>query len=100
MIVERNDESTTEKKNTIICNKLWNNTSVKMNSGWSWTLKLIIGKIEWINVETKFHKKYDKQLLTTLMNTTRSQYVSDDRKKKFQDYRCKDANSDRMMGIF
>jgi hypothetical protein len=38
------------KKNTIDYNKLWNNTNVKLNSGWSWTLKLIIDKIEWTNV--------------------------------------------------
>jgi uncharacterized protein VirK/YbjX len=45
------------KKNTIDYNKLWNNTNVKLNSGWSWTLKLIIDKIEWTNVETKHHKE-------------------------------------------
>jgi hypothetical protein len=31
-----------------------------MNIGWSWTLKLIIEKIEWTNVETKYHKEYEK----------------------------------------
>ncbi len=46
--------------NTIVCNKLWNNANVKMNIGWSWTLKLIIEKIEWTNVETKYHKEYEK----------------------------------------
>jgi hypothetical protein len=31
-----------------------------MNIGWSWTLKLIIEKIEWTNVETKHRKEYEK----------------------------------------
>ncbi len=42
---------------------MWNNTNVKLNSGWSWTLKLIIDKIKWTNVETKHHKE------TTIKNT-------------------------------
>ncbi len=35
MIIEKNNESIIKggKKNTIVCNKLWNNVSVKMNIG-------------------------------------------------------------------
>jgi hypothetical protein len=34
MIVKRNDKSTIEgKRNTIVCNILWKNASVKMNIG-------------------------------------------------------------------
>jgi hypothetical protein len=39
---------------------LWNNTNVKMNNDWSWTLKLIIEKIKWTNVEIKCHNEYEK----------------------------------------
>jgi hypothetical protein len=64
-----------------------------MNIGWSWTLKLIVEKIEWTNVETKCHKEYDKQPLKTLTSTTKFGYVPNGRNKKFQDYRCRYASS-------
>ncbi len=61
MIVERNDISTIEGERRVLLFiiNLWNNTNVKMNNDWSWTLKLIIEKIKWTNVETKCHNEYE-----------------------------------------
>jgi hypothetical protein len=56
-----------------------------MNSGWNWTLK--------VNVETKHHKEYEKKPLKTLKNTTIFGYVPIGRKKKFQDYKCRNASN-------
>ncbi len=53
-----------------------------------------------VNVETKSHKKYDKQPLKTLTNTTKFGYVPNGRKEKFQDCKCKYASNHWMMGIF
>jgi hypothetical protein len=71
-----------------------------MNTGWSWTLKLIVEKIEWTNVESMYHKEYEKQPLKTLTSTTRFGCVPYGEKKRFQDYRCSFVNNYRMMGIF
>ncbi len=62
MIVERNDISTIEGERRVLLFtiNLWNNTNVKMNNDWSWTLKLIIEKIKWTNVEIKCHNEYEK----------------------------------------
>jgi hypothetical protein len=62
---------------------------------WNWLLKNYK-----FNVETKRHKEYEKQPLKVLRSTTRFGYVPISRKKIFQDYRCWDANSHWMMGIF
>jgi hypothetical protein len=83
-------------KEAINCNKLWNNTNVKLNSGWSWTLKLIIEKIGWTNVETKRRKEIATK---KIHKHTRFGYVPNDRKKIFQDYRCRNACNHWMMGI-
>ncbi len=53
-----------------------------------------------VNVETKIHKEYEKQTLKILMSITIFGYVLNGRKKKYQDYRCKDAGNHWMMGIF
>ncbi len=82
------------KKNTIVCNILWNNVNVKRNIGWSWTLKLIIEKFEKINVETKCHDAYEKQPPKTFTSTTGFGYVPDGRNRRFQDCRCRDANNE------
>jgi hypothetical protein len=44
-----------------------------------------------VNVKTKNHEEYEKQPLKTLMSTIRCGYVPDGKKKRFQDYRCKDV---------
>jgi hypothetical protein len=53
-----------------------------------------------VNVETNSHKKYDKQPLKTLTSTTIFGYVPNGKKERFQHYRCRDASSHWMMGIF
>jgi hypothetical protein len=46
-----------------------------------------------VNVETKSHEEYEKQPLKTLTSTTRCGYVPNGRKKRFQNYRCRDVGS-------
>jgi hypothetical protein len=46
-----------------------------------------------VNVEAKSHKKYEKQPLKTFMSTTIFGYVFYGRKKRFQNYRCRDTCS-------
>jgi hypothetical protein len=62
-------------------------------------LKLLVEKIK-CDVETKSHKEYDKRSLKTLMSTAKFGYVLDGRKKRVQDYRCKDPSSCGILGIF
>jgi hypothetical protein len=46
-----------------------------------------------VNVEINSHKKYEKQPLKTLTSITKIGYALDGRKKKFQDYRCRNVGS-------
>jgi hypothetical protein len=101
MIVERNNGSTTEGKRKI--------TSFALICGIIHLLKWIVAKVEhWnyllkkrnVNVETMSHKKYDKRPLKTFTSTTRFGYVPNGRKKRFQDYRCRNISNCWIMGIF
>ncbi len=62
-------------------------------------MKLFVEIIK-CDFETKSHKEYDKRSLKTLMNTTKFGYVLDGRKKRVQDYRCKDPSNGGILGIF
>jgi hypothetical protein len=62
---------------------------------WIWLLKKLN-----VNVETKSHKKYEKQPLKTLTSTTRFGNVPNGRNKRFQDCRCRDVSNHWMMGTF
>ncbi len=55
---------------------------------WNWLLKKLN-----VNVEINSHKKYEKQSLKTLTSITKIGYVPGGRKKRFQDYRCRNVGS-------
>jgi hypothetical protein len=84
-------------KNTIDYNKLWNNTM----------LNWIVVEVEhWIWLLTKSSELMlrqniiKKQLLRTLTNTTRFGYVSNGKKKRFQDWhRCRQSLNDGDISI-
>jgi hypothetical protein len=69
-----------------------------MNSGWNWTLKLLVEKIKCDDVETKSHKEYDKRSLIALIITTKFGYVLDGRKKRVWNYRCKYLSNGGILG--
>jgi len=62
-------------------------------------LKLLVETIK-CDVDTNSHKEYDKRSLKTLMSTTKFGYVLDGRKKRVQDYRCKDPSNGGISWIF